>query len=118
MNNTRTATMPVTDDWVKGDTLLSSIDEFDGESRYWENVTVTAEADLRVALLAPGSTGEPTSEAASVSIAANASRTFASIDFEHAWFKTETGGDSGAESGAEDQGFEIVGTPASRPNTF
>lgn len=112
MNNTRTVTLPVSGDFENGDTLLSAVSEFDGESRYWENVTITAnDGDARVALGVPA---EPADDASSVSILAGRSRTFASVNFENAWFRA---GDS-VESGSEEQGIEIVGTPASRPNKF
>lgn len=121
MNNTRTVTLPVSDEFENADTLLSAIADFDGEARYWENVTVKAvDGDVRVALMAPGRTTEPTSDSSSVSIALGESRTFAAIDFESCWLRAGDTVESGGEgSGSEETSLvEIVGTTASKPNTF
>lgn len=111
MKNTRTATLTLSET-SSGDELLSEVSEFDGESRYWEDVTITAVGgDVQVASMANGFTGTP-SEDCFVAINEGQSREFASLDLESTYFKA--GPD--AESGSEEMQFEIVGNPASRPN--
>lgn len=105
---TRTASLPLSEEYVNVAELLDDVSDFDGESRYWRDVKVRpVDGDARIALT---NGPEPASDSASVGVAENAQETFASVDFEKAWIKS---GDT-VESGSEEQTFEIIGTPSSR----
>jgi hypothetical protein len=111
MNNTRTVTLPISDEFENADTLLSALADFNGESRLWKDVMITAvDGDVLVALMPEGHTAEPTDEGSAVSIAAGQSRTFAAVDFEAAWLMAG----AAVESGSEEATVEIVGVPTTR----
>lgn len=103
----RTVSLPLDESkYVNAGELLDAITEFDGESRVWRAVQVRAVGgDARIALMAAKI--EPSSDAASITIAETDEKALDLFDFDKAYIK----GGEAVESGSEEQFLEIIGTP-------